>query len=490
MGDGGRIMPEADQVLALFEQINRIPRCSGKETQISDWLCSWADARELVHERDETGNVLIRVPATPGLESARTVVLQGHMDMVCEKTPNSTHNFETDPIPLVFDGEWLHAEDTTLGADNGIAIALALAVADSDAPHPELEILVTVDEETGLTGVQKLSPDWLHGTHLLNIDSEDEGVFTVGCAGGRDTILTLRIEREPLPDLFVTREVFVCGLHGGHSGVDIHLGRANANVLLARTLAMLRGSDDCKSTVHLVAIHGGQAHNAIPRDASAIIAGPPQVMRHLDREVARIQEVFRTEYGSLEPGLALALRSAAHPSEMITESSARQLLDLLRALPHGVIRMSSEVPGLVETSTNLATVRVKNDEVRIRTSQRSSYATRLAEIAGRIKAIGRLAGAQTGNESSYPPWEPHMESELLGRAVEAYQAVHGKEPAVEVVHAGLECGVIGSKYPGMQMISFGPTIQNAHSPDERLYLPSLVRTCSFIDALLASYRES
>lgn len=483
-------MANADQVLALFEQINRIPRCSGKERKMSDWLCSWAAERGLVHEQDEAGNVLIRVPATVGLEEARVVALQGHMDMVCEKTPNSSHNFETDPIPVVVDGEWLRAEDTTLGADNGIAIALALAVADSDAPHPELEILVTVDEETGLTGAQKLRSDWLRGTHLLNIDSEDEGVFTVGCAGGRDTILTLRIEREPLPDLFVTREISVSGLQGGHSGVDIHLGRANANVLLARTLIMIRGSGGCKSTVHLVALRGGQAHNAIPRDASAIVAGPPQVIEHLDREIARIQKTFRTEYGSLEPNLQLSLRSAAHPSDMIAETSAKRLLDLLRSLPHGVIRMSSDVPDLVETSTNLATVRVRNDEAQIRTSQRSSYASRLAEIAGQIKAIGRLAGAEMSSESSYPPWEPHMESELLGRAVEAYQAVHGKEPAVEVIHAGLECGVIGAKYPTMQMISFGPTIQNTHSPDERLYLPSLGKTCSFIDALLASYRES
>lgn len=490
MGDGGRPMPHADQVLALFEQINRIPRCSGKEKAVSDWLCAWAAQRGFVYEQDGAGNVLVRVPATEGLEEARTVVLQGHMDMVCEKTPNSSHNFETDPIPVVVDGEWLRAEDTTLGADNGIAIAIAMAVAESDEPHPELEILVTVDEETGLTGAQKLGSDWLRGTHLLNIDSEDEGVFTVGCAGGRDTTLTLRIEREPLPDLFVTREIAVSGLQGGHSGVDIHLGRANANVLLARSLIMIRGSGGCKSTVHLVGLRGGQAHNAIPRDASAIVAGPPQVIRHLDREIARIQKTFRAEYGSLEPNLQLSLRSAAHPADMIAETSAKQLIDLLRSLPHGVIRMSSEVPDLVETSTNLATIRVKNDEAQIRTSQRSSYASRLTEIAGQIKAIGRLAGAETGSESSYPPWEPHMESELLGRAVEAYQSAHGQEPAVEVIHAGLECGVIGAKYPSMQMISFGPTIQNAHSPDERLYLPSLARTCAFIEALLASYRES
>ena len=483
-------MADTGQVLALFDQINRIPRCSRNEQQLGQWLRAWADGHGLSSDQDDAGNVLIRVPASPGFEDAPVVVLQAHMDMVCEKTPESTHNFQTDPVVPIVDGEWLRADDTTLGADNGIAIALALAIAGGDAPHPELEILLTVDEETGLNGAQQLGSDWLRGRHLLNLDSEDEGVFTVGCAGGRDTILTLRVDREPLRHVFVTREITVSGLHGGHSGVDIHLGRANANALLVRALRSLRGKRDSDQTVHLVAIGGGKAHNAIPRDASAIIAGPPQVIERLNAEVSRIEAKFRAEYGSIEPGLQLSLRSAAHPSDMLTEPSAHRLLDLIMALPHGVVRMSTEVPGLVETSTNLATVRVKNDVAIIRTSQRSSYASRLREVAGKIEAVGRLAGATLTSESSYPPWEPRVESELLGRAVEAYKAIHTKEPAVEIVHAGLECGVIGAKYPGMEMISLGPTIQNAHSPDERLHLPSLERVCVFTDALLASYRES
>ena len=483
-------MPDVRNVLELFEQINRIPRCSGNEQQFADWLLRWAADHGMPSEQDEAGNVLIRVPATAGMERATGVILQGHMDMVCEKTPESTHNFQFDPIPPIVDGEWMHADETTLGADNGIAIAIALAVVESGDPHPPLEILVTVDEESGLTGAQKLAAGWLTGTHLLNIDSEDEGVFTVGCAGGRDTVLALKVDREPLPHVYHTREIAVTGLRGGHSGVDIHRGRANANRLLARTLTTLRGGSAERAAVHLVTIRGGNAHNAIPRDAAAIIAGPPESIDRLDCEIERIERVFAAEYGEIEPGLQVAVHTAARPADMIAEPSAHRLLDLIMSLPHGVVRMSSEVPNLVETSTNLATVRLSNDELRIKTSQRSSFASRLAEIAGQVEAAGRLAGATVTSGSSYPPWEPHMESELLGRAAEAYQAAHGVEPVVEVVHAGLECGVIGSKYPGMQMLSFGPTIQNAHTPAERLHLPSLSRVCAFIDELLASYRES
>lgn len=477
----------AQQVLTLFEQINRIPRCSKNEQAIAAWLRTWADDRSFPNEQDEIGNVLIRVPATEGLEGAPVIVLQGHMDMVCEKTSDSTHNFETDPITLVRDGEWIHAEDTTLGADNGIAIALALAFAEGEVPHPKLEILITVDEETGLTGAQNLQPGWLKGRQLLNIDSEDEGVFTVGCAGGRDTIITLRTEQESLPADLDVREVAVSGLQGGHSGVDIHLGRANANVLLVRTISALRSR--LEPPIRLAALRGGNAHNAIPRDASAIIAFPSGARAQVEAEIARELDTFRGEYGSLEPALQVTLRSATAPSDVFTESSARQIVDLLTGLPHGVVRMSSEVPGLVETSTNFATVRTHNDAVEIKTSQRSSYGSRLAEIATRIEAIARLAGAEVKNESSYPPWEPHMESELLGHSVEAYREAFGKDPVVEVIHAGLECGVIGSKYPEMQMISFGPTIQNAHSPDERLFVPSLDRICVFMETLFGAYLE-
>lgn len=479
----------SDQVLELFERINRIPRCSGNEQQIARWLMEWADSNGLAAEQDEARNVLIRVPASEGLEHAPTVVLQGHMDMVCEKTPDSSHNFETDPIPLVYDGEWLHAQDTTLGADNGIAIAIALALVESGAAHPPLEILVTVDEETGLTGASNLRERWLSGRKLLNLDSEDEGIFTVGCAGGRDSIFSLRVEHEPMPDGFEVRELAVGGLQGGHSGVDIHLGRANANVLLVRVLQAVRDAAG-RDGVRLVSVRGGSAHNAIPRDASAVIAFDPALLDLVEEAVASTQATLAAELATLEPSLQLSLRSAPVSSDAIAEPSAQTLLDFLAAMPHGVLRMSADVPGLVETSTNLATIRMKNDTVEVKTSQRSSYRSRLDEVVGRLESLARLAGATVRNESSYPPWEPHMESELLGRAVESYERAFGADPTVEVIHAGLECGVIGAKYPGMEMVSFGPTVENAHSPDERLHLPSLEKTCTFVEALLSSYRES
>lgn len=481
---------ETKQVVTLFEEINRIPRCSRNEERIRAWLLEWAAGHGLDAETDAAGNVLIRVPASPGFEDAPTIVMQGHMDMVCEKTPDSAHNFETDPIPVVAEGDWLRAHETTLGADNGIAIALALAVAVGDAPHPALEILITSDEETGLTGAQNLAAGWLRGTHLLNLDSEDEGVFTVGCAGGRDTIITVPVDLEPVPGELVTRELAVSGLQGGHSGVDIHLGRANANRLLVRALAELRSRLADHGGVRLASLRGGNAHNAIPRDAAAVIAYPEAAGARVQEAVSQLLEVFRAEYGSLEPGVGITLRTGTRPSDLFAEASTTRLLDALIAMPHGVVRMSSEVPGLVETSTNFATVRTNNDSVVIKTSQRSSYRSRLAEIAGRIEALARLAGAQAKNESSYPPWEPRMESELLGRAVEAYRETFSTEPVVEVIHAGLECGVIGSKYPEMEMISLGPTIQNPHSPDERLNVPSLGKVCRLIEALLASYADA
>lgn len=479
---------ETKQVIELFEQINRIPRCSHDEERIRAWLLEWAQDHGLASEHDEAGNVLIRVPASGGYESAPTVVLQGHMDMVCEKTPDSTHNFTTDPIPVVAEGDWLRAHETTLGADNGIAIALALAVAEGDISHPPLEILITSDEETGLTGAQNLRSGWLRGTHLLNLDSEDEGVFTVGCAGGRDTIVTMPMDLESVPEALTTRELAVSGLQGGHSGVDIHLGRANANRLLVRALVELRArlADD-GTAVRLATIRGGNAHNAIPRDAAAVIAFPESATARVDAIVGELLETFRAEYGSLEPSIGLTIRTGTRPSDLFAEASTARLLDALIAMPHGVVRMSSEVPGLVETSTNFATIRTNNDAVVVKTSQRSSYRSRLAEIAGRIEALARLAGAQAQNESSYPPWEPRMESELLGRVVESYRETFSTEPVVEVIHAGLECGVIGSKYPEMEMISLGPTIQNPHSPDERLNVPSLGKVCRLIEALMRSY---
>ena len=474
----------SERVLARFHEISAVPRCSEKERAISDWIASWAEEQGFSVERDEVLNVLVRVPGTGRAASADPVVLQGHLDMVCEKTPESGHDFARDPISMVEDGEWLRAEGTTLGADNGIAVAFALAVAeDPRVQHPPLELLFTVDEESGLTGAQKLKPGWFAGTTLLNLDSEDEGVLTVGCAGGRTTRIAVPVTRTaPSGDLvFVT--LTVGGLQGGHSGVDIHHNRANANVLAVRVLQALVE----RAGAVPADFSGGNAHNAIPRDCAALL-GLPAANRDAARGIAaQWQEILATEYRATDPNLFVRLEPAAAPAGVLDGPSRSRVINTLLGLPHGVIRMSDQVPGLVETSTNLATVRINGGELDITTSQRSSSETQLAAIGGRVEAIARLAGGTVQVTSEYSPWEPDVESEVVQRARSVYEELFGTEPVIEMIHAGLECGVIGAKYPGLQMISMGPTIQLPHSPDERLHLPSVQRVWDFLTGLLASY---
>ncbi|MFP4377143.1 MAG: aminoacyl-histidine dipeptidase [Spirochaetales bacterium] len=482
------IEASTERILEIFTKINEIPRCSRNEARIGAWLMNWASEHDLEAEQDEVKNVLIRVPASEGYEQAATVVIQGHMDMVCEKTPESTHDFSKDPIAVIRDGDWIHAKETTLGADNGIAIALALAVVEEGVPHPALEIIITVDEETGLTGAQELRAGWLSGTQLLNIDSEDDGIFTVGCAGGQTTYLMLPVAYEQTDLESIGMKVSVSGLRGGHSGVNIHEQRANANVLLTRFLqavevAVAHGG---KPYFSLASITGGSAHNAIPRDAEATLVLSSEHKGQLAEFVADFEQTLQAEHASIEPGLALTVSECETPPEVMTDESARRLLDLLAALPHGVLRMSADVEGLVETSTNLATIKIK-DGVEIGTSQRSSFSSRLAQAAGQVTAAARLAGASVRVDSRYPAWEPDMESSLLSRAKKVYNEQFGSDPVIEVIHAGLECGVIGAKYPGMEMISFGPTITGAHSPDERLQVSTLSRAWQLLAALLASY---
>ncbi len=481
-------MPNVERVLELFTELNTIPRCSKNEERVASWLLEWAENRGFATRRDTVGNVLISVPGAGSGADQPPVVIQGHMDMVCEKSSESSHSFQTDAIPVITDGDWIHAQDTTLGADNGIAVALALAAAESDLSRPPLEILITVDEETGLTGAQGVQPEWLSGRQLLNIDSEDEGVFTVGCAGGQNTFLTLPVAFQDAGRERVARVVVVSGLKGGHSGVEIHLQRANANVLLTRFLQAIQVARvaDGSPAFRLASFSGGSAHNAIPRDARAVLTLADAEVPWLAEFVTQFQRTLQSEYAGVEPNLKLSLQELPTPDSVMSDESATRLLDLLAALPDGVERMSSSVEGLVETSTNLATVTMK-DGVEIGTSQRSSFSSRLAEIAGRIEAAGRLAGAGIRVTSRYQAWEPDMESSLLERCRQVYTEQFSTEPVVEVIHAGLECGVIGAKYPGMEMISFGPTIRGAHSPEERLQLSSLQRIWTFLTGLLASY---
>ena len=478
--------PSSEAVLSLFSEISAVPRCSKKEKRIRDWVESWAEQHSLAHESDSVGNIVVRVPGARCAALAETVVLQAHLDMVCEKSPDSTHDFDRDPIEPRVDGEWLRADGTTLGADNGIAVAMALAVVESGHAHPPLELLFTVDEESGLTGALELSDRLLTGRLLLNLDSEDEGRFTVGCAGGRDTDITIPTARERIPDGHSLIRIDVSRASGGHSGMEIAEQRANANVVLGRALALV---DAVGGRVAM--LHGGNAHNAIPRDARAVCSVPTD--RHADvvEMLSELAQAVGSEHKNTDPSIAIVSTPVESVAEIspdaavLTEKDSRSVVRVVRAMPHGVVRMMSEIPGLVETSTNFATIRTKPEAITILTSQRSARASALDASSDVVVAIAELAGATAKKAAGYPSWEPDFASPLISVCTETWSRMFANEPVVEVVHAGLECGVIGSKYPGMRMISFGPTIVNPHSPDEALHLPSLATTWIFLLELLA-----
>lgn len=460
--------------LDIFRQIAKIPRPSRQEEQIRRWLQNYAEQRGARSEVDDIGNLLLRIPAR-GRQRVAPVILQGHMDMVCEKRPESPHNFKLDPIRLIDDGDWLHADSTTLGADNGVALAMALALLDDpDAAYPDLELLFTTDEETGLTGAQHLQPGWLRGDTLINLDSEEEGVFIIGCAGGKETRISLNLEPIKAPEGKVYR-LDVSGLPGGHSGVDIHRPRGNAIKILARTL------DIVLPHAHLFSFHGGTAHNAIPRDAHALLL----------IEAAQFDTVFAliNELGinfADETGAQLSLREedGLFAGHVFSAASSRQLVSLLLALPHGVAGMLANLPHIVETSANLAQLGFEGALAKILTTQRSAVTAKLHAHTRSIEAIAELAGADVSSGNEYSAWQPLSQSPLVSKCGRIYQQKFGNPPHIEVIHAGLECGVISQNYPELEMISFGPTIQNAHSPDERLHVPSLERVYDFLKAVL------
>ncbi|NBB90079.1 MAG: beta-Ala-His dipeptidase [Spirochaetes bacterium] len=475
-------------VFETFENINAIPRQSRKEGEIRDWLARWAADAGFEYRTDKAGNLIIDVAAAAGMESAPTIVLQGHMDMVCEKRPEVEHDFSKDPIHHVYDGDWLRADGTTLGADNGIALALAMRVAaDPDVAHPPLELLFTVDEETGLTGALELEENSLKGRILLNLDSEEDDTLTVGCAGGRNTTIRLPLGRERLTEGSTVLEIEVGGLSGGHSGVDIRRNLGNANVILARTLREVEKTAD----VRLNAVNGGTAHNAIPRDAVATIAVPEEQAPAVSDCLRTFERTVQAEQRLEDPHLYIKAGSeepdAASEGGVLGAADTSRVIALLLALPHGVFRMSDDIEGLVETSANLATVELGAEELSLLISERSSVPSQLDAESEKIEAAARLAGATSSHDSEYPAWTPNMDSELLARTRRVFTEVTGTEPKVEAIHAGLEAGVIGAKHEGMDMVSLGPTIEGAHSPDERLYIPSIDRVRRILTALLESF---
>jgi dipeptidase D len=473
---------DIEQVLEYFEQINAIPRCSRDEGRIGQWLRSWAQAKGFEVDGDAAGNIVVRVPAAGKGATAPTLIIQGHMDMVCEKTPDSPHDFSRDPIRVIRDGEWLRADRTTLGADNGIAIAYAMALAeDDDLAHPPLELLFTVDEETGLTGVKKMAPELVSGRMLINLDSEDEGVFTIGCAGGRETQLVLKTGRQSLPDGWQAYKISVGGLRGGHSGIDIHKHRANAIQLLARTVARL----ETMGPWRMVEFSGGTRHNAIARDATAIVALAAPRASTLNALAAQMEQTFKKEYAASEESLFVTITPLeALPGAALDEAATCRLIQLLLALPHGVAAMSPSMANTVETSNNLAKVSTLADQITVLCSQRSALPSRLEELTAKVHAVAHLAGATVANESQYPPWPPEPDALLLERSCRTYERLFEQKPLIQVIHAGLECAIIGERCPGMQMISLGPTIESPHSPSERLHIPAVEKLWRFLRALL------
>jgi len=472
------------EILHWFEEISKIPRCSKHEEKICKWLMNWAEENGLKYKTDAVGNVVIQVPATPGFEHSPIVVIQGHVDMVCEKTPESTHDFSKDPIKFKFEGDWLTADGTSLGADNGIAIAMALVVAShDDVPHPPLELLFTVDEETGLTGANAMEPGFIEGKILINLDSEDEGYFTVGCAGGMNTSISLPLQYEDIPDGYRAFRLYAGGMKGGHSGIDINAEKANAIKVLGRALNLLKKE---MVDVRIADLRGGTAHNAIPRDTEAVVylrEGEEQKAKQL---LDRLQGELRKEFVNTDPEIFLSLSALDAPQgrTLLNEEAVEKLVRLVLAMPHGVTAMSTDIDNLVETSNNFASIKIEDGKAKVLSSQRSSVVSRLDAITEQIEAVGILAGGEPKSGEGYPPWQPNMESALLKRSTALYEKLFDKKPVVEVIHAGLECGIIADKNPGMDMISIGPTLKYPHSPDEKILVPTIGKVWDFFVALL------
>jgi len=448
----------------------QIPRPSKHEERISLYLQDFGRSHGLETLHDPLGNVLIRKPASKGYEQSARVCLQAHMDMVCEKNSDKEFDFMTDPIEPLLDGAWLTANGTTLGADDGIGVAAILAILDDDTvEHGPLEALFTVDEETGLTGAAGLSTEWLQSDILLNFDDEDEGEYCIGCAGGIDTTVALDYTTREVPAGEKAYRVKVCGLRGGHSGDDINKGYGNANKMLTRIL--WNGTETCH--IGLARIDGGNLRNAIAREAWADIVVADACEAQWKAMVAQFAEHLKFEFRSTEPGLQVSLEPIAMPERLIDRQTQYNLLNALFACAHGVLAMSREIPDFVETSTNLASIKMDGRQIHIATSQRSSVESAKLAAAQKIEATFRMIGAHVSHGDGYPGWTPNPDSRVLQVAVDVYRRMYGKEPVVRAIHAGLECGLIGQKYPHMDMISYGPTLRGVHSPDERIEIKTV-----------------
>jgi len=464
-----------------FDAITRVPRPSKKEGKIIEFLVDFAKQHGLDYRKDAVGNVVMRKPATPGFEQRPAVILQAHMDMVCEKNSDVEFDFDNDPIRARIDGEWVRAEGTTLGADCGIGMAAALAMMiDPEAEHGPLEALFTVDEETGLTGAFELGEEMLRGKYLLNLDSEDEGELFIGCAGGIDTIATFAYSMEEAPKNYSFFRVDVSDLLGGHSGDDIDKGRVNSNKTVARLL--WDGMQSCE--LRLSYFSGGNLRNAIPREAYAIFGVPTRLKKEFMTRYELFAADLEAEFRLREPNFKITLNEMPEVDETLDARTQFALIYSLVGVPNGVIAMSAAVPGLVETSTNLASVKFEGGRIVVTSSQRSSVESAKTYVMQMVESVFALAGADVAHTDGYPGWTPDPDSKLLKVTADAYRRLFAAEPKVRAIHAGLECGLFLEKYPGLEMVSFGPTLRGVHSPDERLEIATVPRFWNLLREVL------
>jgi dipeptidase D len=471
---------QPEPVWKHFEKLAAIPRASTNEAAARDYVRGIAMKLGLASQQDAAGNLVVRKPARPGRESAPITLLQGHLDMVCEKNESTAHDFSRDPIRVVRDGDWLKADGTTLGADNGVGVAAALAVMEStDIAHGPLEFAFTIDEETGLTGASDFSPGILNSKYFLNLDTEEIGNLCIGCAGGVNTTARRKVTRVPTTATAGYR-IKVTGLRGGHSGVDIHQGRGNALRIMGGVLQDLLD----RLPIELAEVNGGSAHNAIPREAVAVVALDPAREPELESLVAAAETACKDDLGAFDSGLQITVDKTERPATVLNSGDAKPFAALLATIPHGVLAMSPDVPGLVQNSTNLATVKTKPGTLEIVTSQRSAITTSKKSAARMVATVCRLAGFEPEHSGDYPGWKPEPNNELIRKLQDVHKKVFGEPAKLIAMHAGLECGVIGEKYPGMQLVSFGPTIVDPHSPNERVQISTVSDFWKYLKSVL------
>ncbi len=468
---------EPKAVWENFYELTQIPRPSKHEEKIQNFMVNFGKSLGLVTEKDAVGNVIIRKAATPGMENRKGIVLQGHLDMVPQKNSDTKHDFENDPIDAWIDGEWVKARGTTLGADNGMGVAAAMAVlASKELVHGPVEALFTCDEETGMTGAFGLQAGWLKGDILLNMDSEDEGELYVGCAGGVNGNIEFEYDEMIVPKGYSPYKLTIKGLKGGHSGLDINLGRGNANKLLVRFLKFSTREMD----VRLAEINGGGMRNAIPREAYAIVVVPTEVVSEFLNAVSKYESTYKAELSVSEPNLSFTAEETVKPKSLIDERVQDDLIDSVYACPNGTIRLSDSMPGLVETSTNLATVKSENGVISVKCLLRSSVDSAKEDLCEQVESVFTLAGAMVRFDGGYPGWKPDPDSQILQEMKKIYENKFGRIPEVKAIHAGLECGILGANYPHWDMISFGPTMRFPHSPDEKVNIPTVAKFWDFL----------